>query len=284
MNYRHGFHAGNHADVFKHVVALELLHAMQRKPAAIFLLDTHAGRGSYDLGDEQARKTGEAQSGIERIRHRKSETVTAAVARYLKTLDACSGGNAGHYPGSPRLLLASMRKHDRLAGCELHPAEAKVLRQSIERDPRASVHERDGYAALSALLPASEKRVFVLIDPPYEAQLAEFDAVFSGIKQALQRVPDAVIAVWFPIKERRKLNPMMRRAASLPAKGVLTVELIVRPAESPLRLNGSGMLICNPPWQVERELGPALDELRVALDDGAGKSAMAWLKTESSNR
>ena len=262
MNYRHAFHAGNHADVLKHVVLLALCDALVAKPAAAFVLDTHAGRGLYKLDGEAAQKTGEAQDGIARLL---AETPRATpVQRYLVAIKACRQQHGPHaYPGSPWLLAHALRDADRIAACELHPEEANVLRDNFAGDPRVAVHARDGYGTVKALLPPKHgerkfARGLVLIDPPYEAQLDEFDTALAAIREALARWPQGMLALWYPIKLRRALQAFQRKAAALDAKSVLLLELLVRPDDSPLRMNGSGMLIVNAPWQFDAAMRPAI--------------------------
>ncbi|HZH42540.1 MAG TPA: 23S rRNA (adenine(2030)-N(6))-methyltransferase RlmJ [Lysobacter sp.] len=286
MNYRHAFHAGNHADALKHTALLALCDALTAKPAPLFALDTHGGRGLYALDDAPARRTGEARAGIERLLAK--PPAAPAVRRYLDAVDACRRVHGEHaYPGSPWLLAHALREDDRIAACELQAEEAEALRTAFADDPRVAVHARDGYAAMKALLPPrfGETRLargLVLIDPPYEAQLAEFDVALAALREALARWPTAVYALWYPIKQRRTLHPFYRRAAALPTKGALAAELLVRRDDSPLRMNGSGLLILNPPWQFERALAPALQSLRDALAEDAGATTrLEWLRAPS---
>lgn len=284
MNYRHAYHAGNHADVLKHVVLLALVDALHRKDTPVFVLDTHAGRGEYDLTAVEAGKTAEAEGGVEKLLAwaRNARPLPVAIARYrdaLKALDP--GGERRFYPGSPKLLVHALRPNDRLAVVELQPEEAIALKRSVGHDPRVGVHARDGYTAMKGLLPPKEKRGLVLIDPPYEAQGAEFDAIAAALKDAYARWPTGVIAVWYPIKQRRTLLPFFRKAASLPAKQALVVELLVRPDDSPLRMNGSGMLLLNPPWKLDAELAKTLPALVKAMGEAGASHRLEWLKQEA---
>lgn len=273
MNYRHAFHAGNHADVVKHVVLLEILAALARKSTPYFVLDTHAGSGRYPLAAD-----GEAESGILRL----ATHDTPALSRYRDAVAAHNNDSRlQRYPGSPLLIAGALRDDDRLACCELQPEEAAALKSLLHADPRVGVHLRDGYAALNALLPPREKRGLVLIDPPYEAQDAEFERIIDALKQGLTRWPQGVFALWYPIKRRRTLLPFFRRAAALPAKSALLIELQVFADDTPLRLNGSGMLILNPPWQLDRALPPLLAALRTALAPKTGSTRLEWLKPEA---
>ena len=295
MNYRHAFHAGNHGDVLKHVAVLALLDGLQRKPTPLWALDTHAGRGLYSLATEEALRTAEAADGIARLLPREADGENApsppaplpgaegsVLRRYCEAIMACRAQHGpGAYPGSPWLLAHALRADDRLACCELQPTEAAALKSLLAQDARAAVHRRDGYEAMRALLPPTPRRGLVLVDPPYEAQLAEFDAILAALADALARWPQGVYAVWYPIKQARTLAPFLREATALPARSALVAELLVRHDDSPLRMNGSGVLVLNPPWQLERTLQPALATLRAALDQGGGRAGLRWLRREA---
>ena len=282
MNYRHAFHAGNHADVLKHVALLALCDALVAKPAACFALDTHGGRGLYRLDGESARKTGEAQDGIARLFAEAPRD--AAIQRYLAAVRACRQQHGSHaYPGSPWLLAHALREQDRIAACELLPEEAAALAANFAGDPRVAVHQRDGYAAVKALLPPKHGAVkfargLVLVDPPYEAQLDEFDAVLPAIREALARWPQGMLTLWYPIKQRRVLQAFYRRASALDAKSALVLELLVRADDSPLRMNGSGMLVLNAPWQFDAAMRPALAALATSLGETGAEARVDWLR------
>ncbi|MFD0738693.1 23S rRNA (adenine(2030)-N(6))-methyltransferase RlmJ [Lysobacter koreensis] len=285
MNYRHAFHAGNHADVLKHVALLAICDALTAKPAPAFALDTHAGRGMYALDGNSAMRTGEAEGGIARLFAEAPKH--PAITRYLAAIKACRAAHGGaSYPGSPWLLAHALREHDRIAACELQPEEAGQLQANFAGDPRIAVHARDGYAAIKALLPpkfgaTKINRGLVLVDPPYEAQLEEFDTAIGALREALARWPQATYVLWYPIKLRRSLQPFYRRAEAIPAKSSFVAELLVRPDDSPLRMNGSGLLVLNPPWQLDQTLGPALKQLTTALGEAGASSRLDWLKSES---
>ena len=281
MNYRHAFHAGNHADVLKHVALLALCDALVAKPAPCFALDTHAGRGLYALDAEAAQRTGEAAGGVAKL----AGTGDPAIARYLAAVAACRAEHGPQaYPGSPWLLAHALRAVDRITCCELQPEEAAPLEHLFRQDPRVAVHARDGYAAMKALLPPrfGEHRFargLVLVDPPYEAQLEEFDIALGALRDALARWPQATYALWYPIKLRRALQPFHRRANDLPAKSALVAELLVRPDDSPLRMNGSGLLVLNAPWKFDEAMQPVLRALRHALGEhGPGHARLEWLR------
>ncbi len=310
MNYRHTFHAGNHADVLKHVVLLALLEALARKDAAFFALDTHAGRGRYALSSGESARTGEAASGIGRLLVPGPEQRAGiegplaperlvpvapspspaqppqAIARYLDAVRACSPDDGTSvYPGSPLLIANAMRPQDRLACCELRPEEAAALKALFAADARVAVHARDGYAALKALLPPRQggqryARGLVLIDPPYETQEAELGTALAALRDALARWPQAAYALWYPIKRRRTLRTFYRAAAALDCKAALAAELLVRPDDSPLRLNGSGMLLLNPPWRLDMALASTLPWLARVLGEAGASWRLEWLRRE----
>jgi 23S rRNA (adenine2030-N6)-methyltransferase len=280
MNYRHAFHAGNHADVLKHVVLLGLLESLARKDTPFFVLDTHAGRGQYLLQGELSEKTGEAKGGI--VRLFVLHGLPPLVQGYLKRVQADNPvGALVNYPGSPLLVAQAMRAQDRLVACELQADEARALAALFAHDKRVQTQASDGYAAVKALLPPKERRGLVLIDPPYEAQEGEFTQILSALAEGLARWPTGVFAVWYPIKQRRSLLPFLRKAAKLQAKSMFVAELLVRPDDSPLRLNGSGMLVINPPWKLDEALAPALPVLARLMGELQPESRLEWLKRES---
>ncbi|MDR1074845.1 MAG: 23S rRNA (adenine(2030)-N(6))-methyltransferase RlmJ [Xanthomonadaceae bacterium] len=285
MNYRHAFHAGNHADVFKHVVLLALIDALMRKDTPFFALDTHAGRGRYELVGDENGKNGEAATGIGRLLA--ASDPPYAVQRYLRAVATDNpAGRLIAYPGSPLLIAQAMRTQDRLSACELQPEEAAALKALFARDARVNVHASDGYAAIKALLPPRRgdiryARGLVLIDPPYEARNEEYPRIVAALRETLNRWPQAAAAVWYPIKQRRSLAPFFRQAAALPAKSVLVAELLIRPDDSPLRLNGSGMLILNPSWQLDAAIAPALPVLKKTMGETGASTRLEWLKQEA---
>jgi 23S rRNA (adenine2030-N6)-methyltransferase len=281
MNYRHAFHAGNHADVFKHAVLLALCDALAAKPSPCFALDTHAGRGLYRLDDPEAQRTGEAVDGVEAVM--RCARVPPALDRYRDAIAACRAVHGDTaYPGSPWLLAHALRAQDRIACCELQADEAAALKRELGADPRLGVHQRDGYAAVGALLPPRPEGVrigrgLVLVDPPYEAQRAEFDPVLAALREGLGRWPQGMFVLWYPIKQRATVQPFLRRAAHLPAKSVLCAELMVA-EESALRMSGSGLLLCNAPWRFDAGLQTLLAALRSVLAPRGGAHRVQWLR------
>ncbi len=277
MNYRHAFHAGNFADVHKHVVLLALLERLKRKPKPLFYLDTHAGRGAYELGTQDAMRGGEWREGIARLAGRPARS--ADLLRYLQATNAADGMPT-RYPGSPLVALGALREGDRAVLVEQQPGEAQALREAMPGRRDLAIVCGDGYAALKTYLPPRENRGLVLIDPPYEADTELADAE-RALRLGLSRWPNGVFALWYPIKagtQAQKFN------AALQASGLrklLRLELTLRPADSPLGLNGSGLLIANPPWKFDGEIAAALAEAHAALaPEKAGGSRVEWLVPE----
>jgi 23S rRNA (adenine2030-N6)-methyltransferase len=238
MNYRHAFHAGNFGDCMKHALLMALLHALQRKPAPLFVLDTHAGAGHYDLDAAPAQRTTEAANGILRLLDRPPPALDGYVTAVRRL---------GLYPGSPALIRSLLRSDDRLACCEAHPEEYAVLRRLFRNDRQVAVHQRDAWQALKGLLPPVQKRGLVLIDPPYETP-GEFARVAEGLTLAVSRFPAAVLAAWYPVKHRAPVRALFDRLA---LRDVITAELLLREPLDPARLNGCGLLIVHPPYRFE---------------------------------
>jgi 23S rRNA (adenine2030-N6)-methyltransferase len=276
MNYRHAFHAGNFADVHKHLVLVALIERLKRKPTPMFFLDTHAGRGRYDLHSTDATRGGEWHGGIERLIGAKPQH--ADTRTYVERAEIKPG--LREYFGSPILALRSLRDTDRVVFVEQQPVEAAALERSLPRRRNLSVVCGDGYAALKTFLPPKENRGLVLIDPPYEAG-NEFTLVERALQFGLTRWPTGIFAVWYPIKaspEHKRLHAALVKSG---LRKLLLVELIARPEDSPLGLNGSGLLIANPPWQLDTEIRGALKEIHPLLAaDGAGGVRVEWLVPE----
>ena len=284
MNYRHAFHAGNFADVLKHTVLIELLDALKAKPAPVCYVDTHAGRGRYDLRSVEAERTREFADGVQRLLG--VAALPAALQTYVDLVRGFDGSMADTltaYPGSPLIASRLLREHDRAILCELHPEEAAALKTALRGDSRFAIHQRDGYAALKALLPPAQKRGLVLIDPPFEGQASEFVTIQNALANAFARWPNAIHAIWYPIKLRDAILPFHRwLTAHAGTADVLVAELLLHADNSPLRLNGCGMAIVNPPGQFDRALANWLPTLHKHLAQGpGGSSRIDWLKRDS---
>lgn len=296
MNYRHAYHAGNFADVLKHSVLFALIEAMQAKPTPFAFIDTHAGSGCYALDSTEAGKTGEYKDGISRLlfpdlypnnaNNSKAQALPPLLRRWLDAILRLPGNDHGLklYPGSPLQVANAMRDIDSAQLCELHPEEATRLRELFHHDHRVHVHQRNGYEALKALLPPKEKRGLVLIDPPYEAQDSEYRVIEKALKAALERWPTGVYAVWYPIKLRSQVQPFHRWLQNCGARRVLRAELMVHPDDSPLRLNGSGMVILNAPWKLDDALRDSLRAMAPMLSqERPAQWRLDWLVQDSAS-
>ena len=280
MNYRHAFHAGNFADVLKHAVLCALLRRLQLRPKPLSYVETHAGAGAFWLDGPEARRSGEAADGI--LRLAQLQPASPALAAYLELVRGLPGNEQGIrvYPGSPLVAARLLGEPDRLFLSELAPEEAAGLRRLFRGDARVAVHCRDGWEALGALLPPVPRRGLLLIDPPYEAP-DELERVVDGLVLARQRWPVGVLAAWYPVKDRRALRSFERalEGAELGHGGILRAELSVSPDDNPGSLNGSGMLLVAPPWGLEDDLRPLLQETWLALRrPGAPSPRLEWLR------
>ncbi|HTL68249.1 MAG TPA: 23S rRNA (adenine(2030)-N(6))-methyltransferase RlmJ [Lacunisphaera sp.] len=284
MNYRHHFHAGNFADVFKHVLLLRLIAAMQRKEKGFLYLDTHAGRGGYDLSVPATLPEGrvrepEFPQGIGRLWE--AEALPAPLAGYVELVrrynerQGVAPRELKYYPGSPWLAKFTLRPQDRLALFELHPDDVEALEFEFGREPRVSVQAGDGYHALKGALPPPEKRALVLIDPPFENQ-GEFAAILGGLEAALRRLPGAVLAVWYPITERAGTDAFLREITARPTPA-LAAEMMIAGPQAAMRLKGCGLLVLNPPWRIETEFREILPELAQRLEAGEASARCTWL-------
>ena len=274
MNYRHAFHAGNFADVIKHIVLVRILTHLQEKPAAFRVIDTHAGAGLYDLASDEARRGGEWLTGIARLMQaRFSETVLPLVAPYLDIVRAFNPQAALEaYPGSPLIARALLRPQDRLTACEVEPRARKRLIDALRRDTQARVVDLDGWMALPAFVPPNERRGLVLIDPSYE-QKDEFERLAEGFAQAFAKWPTGSYLLWYPVKSRRATDDLARRVAAAAGAGAqpgkcLRLEFSVAPQAAEGGLTSAGLLIVNPPWKLLDELKAILPELEKPLGQG----------------
>jgi 23S rRNA (adenine2030-N6)-methyltransferase len=268
MNYRHAFHAGGFTDVLKHVALVELMRLLAAKDKKLFVLDTHAGSGGYDLAAAPAQRTGEAQTGFLRLaaapRTSSPSGMPPAVARYVAAVLAYNrkfgaGAAVRHYPGSPRLIRATLRPGDRLVACELHPQDALALKREFAGDRAVEVRQADGYKVLKAVLPPPERRGLVLIDPPFEAS-DEFERLLRALRQGLRRFATGCYALWYPIKDH-DAEAFEREVARHRS---LVLELRLGPVEAG-RLGACGLAVINPPWRFDEAMREALPWIAAQL-------------------
>jgi 23S rRNA (adenine2030-N6)-methyltransferase len=282
VNYRHAFHAGNFADVFKHAVLCRILHYLRGKEAAFRVIDTHAGAGLYDLTASEASRGGEWHDGIERLMAAKpAAPVAALLAPFLEVIGALNDrGRLTVYPGSPALARAWLRPQDRLIACELEPKAAAALAGHLRGDTRIKTLEIDGWTALSAYVPPPERRGLVLVDPPFE-EAADFHRLSHGLAEAHHKWATGIYALWYPVKDRGEPDALAKRLHRLRIAKTLRAELTVAPLSDPSRLNGCGLILVNPPWTLESELSVLLPALASLLGrDGKGSFRLDWLTGE----
>ena len=283
MNYRHAYHAGNFADVVKHAVLVRIVEYLKLKEKAFRVVDTHAGIGLYDLSAEEARKTGEWRDGIGRLL---DATLKPEIANLLSPLLGAvhamnPEGGLRFYPGSPLIVRHLLRKQDRLSAIELHPADAALLRERFAGDFQARVIELDGWLALGAHLPPKEKRGLVLIDPPFE-QEGEFDRLVDGLARAHRRWPGGIFALWYPLKDRAAVNRFRTDLVETGIAKILDIRFEVRPPSPEPRLDGTGMIVVNPPYPLEAELRSLLPALKTLLAESPhAKWTVEWLAGET---
>lgn len=275
FSYRHAFHAGNHADVLKHAVFVHILDYYNRKDNPYWVIDTHAGAGLYDLRSDWALKNGEFIDGLDRLLG--AASMPPMIERYLEEVQHFNpDGVANFYPGSPWLALRALRDKDRLRLFEMHPSEASVLRQNLEREGRdalrqTTVYEADGFDGLKSQLPPATRRGITIIDPSYEDK-QDYRKTLQSVNEGLKRFATGCFAVWYPLVQRREAHEMARSLERLKTPWVHASLTVRKPAADGFGLHGSGMFVLNPPWTLHAELAATLPWLSEKLkqDDRAG--------------
>ena len=285
MNYQHAFHAGNFADVHKHIVLTRILEYLRQKLAAFRVVDTHAGAGRYDLLGPQAARSSEWQDGIGRLfaiprsGAAGTDSMPALIAPYLDVIAALNpSGKLRLYPGSPLIVRAFLRRQDRLIACELEPKAAASLKGALHGDVRGKALAIDGWAALFANIPPKERRGLVVIDPPYEESV-EFARLPDTLAQAHRKWPSGLYLAWYPIKTREAPDALARRLRRFDIPKILRCELSIAPPRADGALAGSGLVVVNPPYPLERELRTILPALTRLLAP-TGAYCLDWLSGE----
>ena len=273
MNYRHAFHAGNFADVFKHALLARMLDYLKRKEGGFRYIDTHAGPGLYDLAGSEALRTGEWRDGIGRLAQADSPPeIRETLAPYMDALGPIPrDGGPFRYVGSPCLAQKILRKQDRLTLCELHPEDHRALERNIGRDNRVRLLADDGYKALKGLTPPTERRGLVLIDPPFESR-DEFEAMEQAFAAAWRKWPTGVFALWYPVKEIRPVGQFIARLKAREIPRMLRLELSVDLIRTDGPLASTGLILVNPPFVLEAEARALLPFLAKTLARGPGAS------------
>ncbi len=272
LSYRHAFHAGNHADVLKHLILVQLIHYLKQKDKPFWVIDTHAGAGIYALESVYAKKLNECETGIRRLWSRAD--LPASLAQYVDLVrQANPDGKLRNYPGSPWLALHAMRDQDRLRLFELHSSDVRLLQENFrEAGRRVTIEATDGFAGLKALLPPPPRRALILIDPSYEMR-EDYQHVLHALRDNLPRFTTGLYALWYPQLARIESKQLPEKLKRLVGKNWLHVALSVRtPATDGVGMYGSGMFIVNPPWTLHAMLKETLPYLVNTLgqDEGAG--------------
>jgi 23S rRNA (adenine2030-N6)-methyltransferase len=282
VNYRHAFHAGSFADVFKHAVLCRVLLYLRTKDAPFRVIDTHAGAGVYDLTSPEAMRGGEWPEGIGKLLASPLPKPVAELLKpYLEVIDAFNDhGQLKLYPGSPAFARAWLRPQDHLIACELEPSAAAALAHNLRRDVRIKTLAIDGWTALGAYVPPKERRGLVLVDPPFEEN-NDFRRLADALAVAHRKWATGIYALWYPIKGRTEPDALAKRLRRLDIGKILRAELIVSSLSDPSRLNGSGLILVNPPWTLAGELSTLLPALAQRLGrDGKGSFKLDWLAGE----
>ncbi|AHE65517.1 23S rRNA (adenine(2030)-N(6))-methyltransferase RlmJ [Pasteurella multocida] len=280
LSYRHSFHAGNHADVLKHLVLMLIIENLQQKEKGFYYLDTHAGVGRYRLFSEEAEKTAEFEQGIARLWQR--DDLPEEVARYIKLIKQVNyGGKAlRYYAGSPLIAAKMLRPQDRALLTELHPSDYPLLRNNFKEFDNVTTKRDNGFQQLKATLPPKERRGLVLIDPPYELK-EDYDLVVNAIEEGYKRFATGIYAIWYPVVLRQQTKRILKGLEKTGIRKILQIELAVRPDSDQRGMTASGMIVINPPWTLTQQMQNILPYLTdVLVPEGTGSWTVKWITPE----
>ncbi|MEX5762336.1 23S rRNA (adenine(2030)-N(6))-methyltransferase RlmJ [Proteus mirabilis] len=279
LSYRHSFHAGNHADVLKHIVQTLIIESLKEKEKTFLYLDTHAGAGRYQLTNAHATRTGEYLEGIARLWQQ--EEVPELILPYLEAVGSLNTSDElRYYPGSPLLAAKLLREQDLLMLTELHPTDFPLLRTEFSRDKRVRVCREDGFGQLKSKLPPASRRGFALIDPPYELK-QDYSAVVKGIVEGYKRFATGTYAIWYPVVHRQQIKRMLKELEATGIRKILQIELAVKPDSDQLGMTASGMIVINPPWKLASQMASILPWLHKTLvPEGTGHTLVEWVVPE----
>ncbi|NNI44872.1 23S rRNA (adenine(2030)-N(6))-methyltransferase RlmJ [Pasteurella multocida] len=280
LSYRHSFHAGNHADVLKHLVLMLIIENLQQKEKGFYYLDTHAGVGRYRLFSEEAEKTAEFEQGIARLWQR--DDLPEEVARYIKLIKQVNyGGKAlRYYSGSPLIAAKMLRPQDRALLTELHPSDYPLLRNNFKEFDNVTTKRDNGFQQLKATLPPKERRGLVLIDPPYELK-EDYDLVVNAIEEGYKRFATGIYAIWYPVVLRQQTKRILKGLEKTGIRKILQIELAVRPDSDQRGMTASGMIVINPPWTLTQQMQNILPYLtNVLVPEGTGSWTVKWITPE----
>ncbi|WP_428035062.1 23S rRNA (adenine(2030)-N(6))-methyltransferase RlmJ [Amphritea sp.] len=266
LSYRHSFHAGNFADLLKHVVLTDILEHLIKKDKPFDYIDTHAGAGLYDLQSDEAEKLGEYSNGIGKLQADK----WPALASYFAAIRSCNPkGGLRFYPGSPMIASHFMRPQDRATLYELHPTDFKLLSKNTRANRRIRVLNQDSLEGLLSLLPPTSRRALVLMDPSYEIK-SDYDQVFKVLKNAHKKFATGTYALWYPVVERHRIRKLEKLFISSGIANIQRFELGLEPDSQERGMTASGMIVINPPWTLFEHMQTLLPQLVKALDEGKG--------------
>lgn len=281
LSYRHSFHAGNHADVLKHLVLMLIIESLQQKEKGFYYLDTHAGVGRYRLFSEEAEKTAEFSEGIGRLWQYPLADLPTEIGRYIKLIKSLNGSDTlRYYAGSPLIAAMMLRPQDRALLTELHPTDFPLLRNNFKQFDNIVTKRDNGFQQIKATLPPKERRGLILIDPPYELK-EDYDLVVEAIREGYKRFATGIYAIWYPVVFRQQTKKMIKGLEATGIRKILQVELAVRPDSDKLGMTASGMIIVNPPWQLEQQMKSILPLLtEVLAPEGVGSWTVQWITSE----
>ncbi|MBL4829642.1 MAG: 23S rRNA (adenine(2030)-N(6))-methyltransferase RlmJ [Aliivibrio sp.] len=278
LSYRHSFHAGNHADVVKHIVQSLILDALKQKDTPFVYHDTHSGVGRYDLTHEWSEKTGEYKQGIAKLWQQ--HDLPEEILSYINAVkDLNNDDELRYYPGSPRVGRAQLRDQDRMVLTELHPTDFPLLLQEFRGDRQVRMYKEDAFDKLKASLPPKERRGLVLIDPPYELA-KEYRDVVNAIKESHKRWETGIYAIWYPVVNRFDSSDMINGLKKAGIRKILQIELGVSPDTTERGMTASGMIVINPPWKLESQMQAILPFLKQAIAPENGHFKIEWVVPE----
>lgn len=280
LSYRHSFHAGNHADVLKHIVLMLILENLKLKDKGFYYLDTHAGVGRYQLSSDEAEKTGEYKEGIGRLWERTD--LPQEISHYVDLIKNLNFGAKAlrYYAGSPLIAAQLLRPQDRALLTELHPRDFPLLRNNFKEFKNVSVKCDNGFQQLKATLPPKERRGLVLIDPPYELK-EDYDLVVKAAEEGYKRFATGTYAIWYPVVLRQQTKRIFKGLQASGIRKILKIELAVRPDSDQRGMTASGMAVINPPWTLENQMKAMLPYLvKTLVPEGTGSWTVEWITPE----
>ncbi|WP_111976600.1 23S rRNA (adenine(2030)-N(6))-methyltransferase RlmJ [Algibacillus agarilyticus] len=280
LSYRHSYHAGNYADVLKHIVQIAILQHLNLKDKPYCVIDTHAGAGGYKLTSAHAQKTQEYVTGIGRLWQEKPPVESDALNAYLKAVETFNNHEKLlNYPGSPYFTKSMMRHKDQLFAHEIHPTDIQLLKAFAGRDRQMKVLEEDGFVNAIGLVPPAQKRGLMLIDPPYEIK-KDYDNVVDLIVKAYNRFSSGTYAIWYPVVQRERITRMQHELMDSGIRNIQRYEIAVQPDSDEFGMTAAGMIVINPPWTLMRNMQAIMPYLAdmLSLEAPATYLAEQWVE------